>query len=248
MKFTVHHFDTLDSTNKFALEKCSTLENYSVIVATMQTAGKGRNGKKWLSNDGENLYFSLVLKPDNLTPTESSTLPQLMSLAVYNTLLKAELQHSWIKWPNDIFVKEKKICGILCEAKLKNNSIDSLIIGVGINVNASKESLSKIDVPATSILNESSDKKPFIINEILHYILAEFDKNYQIWLNPKERTSLQEQWRQASKLIGKAVKLSNNSETIYGTVVDFTTLGELILQTENGFKTFSCGDLSLRPI
>ena len=248
MKFKIQKFQSIDSTNKYALENSHELENYTVISAQHQTSGKGRKGRKWISTDGSNLYFSLIIKEPNIKTSELSGIPQLMALAVYKTLHKAGIKKSWIKWPNDVFVEDKKICGILCESRFKGTEIDALIIGVGVNVNSSQENLSQIDVPATSIHIESNDKAPYNSDELLHVILNYFDKDYQTCLNENNRISFKEEWRNASNLIGKPVKLLDDEKEIFGTVADFSTTGEIILQTERGFQTYSYGDLSLRKV
>ena len=248
MKFKVHKFQSIDSTNKYALEKADTLENYSVICARTQSAGKGRKGRKWISTDGENLYFSLLIRNPAVEVTEISGIPQLMALSVYKTLLKAGILDCWIKWPNDVFVDDRKICGILCESRFKGSKIDALVIGVGVNVNASKQSLSTIDIPATSVLHETGDGDPYDIDQLLHVILNNFDHSLNEWLQPEKKEKFTEEWRSASRLIGKPVKLIDDELEIYGTVADFSVNGEIILQTEKGFQRFSYGDISLRVV
>ena len=110
----------------------------------------------------------------------------------------------------------------------------------------SQEELAKIDIPATSMLAESKDKVPFSSEETLHVLLQAFYENFTTWLVKDNRPAIVELWRQNSRLIGKAVCLSDSDERIYGTVVDFTENGEILIQTEKGVNTYSYGDLSLR--
>ena len=248
MKFTILKLDEVDSTNKYTLENLSSLEDYTAVVAKTQTAGKGRKGRNWISTDGQNLYFSLLVKEPKINLSEISGIPQLMGLAVHQSLNHAGVKNSWIKWPNDVYVERKKICGILCESRFKGSQIEGLVIGVGVNVNSTQESLDSIDAPATSVRVCTNDTAPFNTEELLHLILNNFHKAYSKWLNPESRSELLEEWRQSSRLIGKAVKLSGDSEEICGTVADFSTNGEIIIQTEKGFQNFSYGDLSLREI
>jgi len=248
MLFKIQKFDEIDSTNKFALENTHKLSDYSVICAKTQSAGRGRKGRKWVSTEGENLYFSLLLKSPAVKLSEISGIPQLMGLAIYKGLVSSGVKDSWIKWPNDVYINNKKICGILCESRFKGSEIDGLVIGVGVNVNTPISSLEKIDTPATSILVETGEDEPFKVDELLHIILNNFDKYYKKWLKPSERPELQEEWRQASRLIGKAVKLLDDEIEILGTVADFSLTGEIIIQTEKGFQSFSYGDLSLREV
>ncbi|MCM8539402.1 MAG: biotin--[acetyl-CoA-carboxylase] ligase [Lentisphaeraceae bacterium] len=248
MKFKIRKFDEIDSTNKYTLKNASELDDCTVTVAKVQTAGRGRKGRQWISTDGQNLYFSLLLKNPKVDFAEISGIPQLMGLAVHKSLLTAGVKNSWIKWPNDVYVDRKKICGILCESRFKGSEIEGLVIGVGVNVNSSQESLDAIDSPAISIQIATGDSAPFNTDELLHLILNNFQKAYSKWLDRHTRNELQEEWRQASRLIGKAVKLMDDSVEIYGTVADFSTNGEIIIQTERGFQNFSYGDLSLRQV
>ncbi len=246
MQFKIHKFDAIDSTNKYALENIQNLTDYSVISAKHQTEGRGRKGRKWISTKGENLYFSLLLKSPKIELSEISGIPQLMGLAIYKALITSEVKDAWIKWPNDVYVNNKKICGILCESRFKGSGIDGLVVGVGVNVNTPLSSLKSIETPATSIIVETGESEPFKADELLHLILNNFDKYYRKWLNTSERPKLQEEWRQASRLIGKAVKLIDDEIEIPGTVADFSLTGEIIIQTEKGFQSFAYGDLSLR--
>ncbi len=171
-----------------------------------------------------------------------------MALAVNDMLKQCGIKNSWIKWPNDVYVNNSKICGVLCESRLQGNLLSALAIGVGVNINMPAETLAKIDNPATSMLVESKDKKPYINDEILPYILMKFTDGYQLYKNKETRAQIIEQWREASKLIGQQVVLQNDDKKIFGTAVDFNENGEIIIQTEKGFETFSYGDLSLRLI
>lgn len=248
MQFKIFKLEVVDSTNKYAFENIRNLPDYSVITAKSQTAGRGRKGRTWISTEGENLYFSLLLKSPEVSLNEISGIPQLMGLAIYKALITAGVKDAWIKWPNDVYVNNKKICGILCESRFKGSEIDGLVIGVGVNVNTPQHSLDLIDTPATSVIVETGESEAFKANELLHLILNNFDKYYNKWLQPAVRPELQEEWRQASRLIGKAVKLLDDGIEIIGTVADFSLTGEIIIQTEKAYQSFAYGDLSLREV
>lgn len=127
-------FDSLDSTNEEALRHIGTYDNLSVVAAREQTAGRGQRGNRWLSGPGENLTFSLVLKPENLPAADQMQLTALASVAVRAYLL-AEGIPARIKWPNDIYVGDRKICGMLIENGLRGPWIGHSVIGIGLNVN-----------------------------------------------------------------------------------------------------------------
>lgn len=127
-------FDSLDSTNRYAREHISEIDNLSVIAAEMQTAGKGQGDHKWHSEPGMNLLFSLVLKGTGLPANQQKLISDTTAESL-KELLAGHGIEAWIKPPNDIWVDKKKICGILIEHSLIGKRISWTIIGVGLNVN-----------------------------------------------------------------------------------------------------------------
>ena len=127
-------FDTIDSTNEEARRRISDIDNLSVLSAYEQTSGKGQRGNRWLSTRGENLMFSIVLKPEALEAGNQFVICEAASLSIVWLLAKYSI-NAEIKWPNDIYVDNKKICGILIENSLHGKHISSSIIGIGLNVN-----------------------------------------------------------------------------------------------------------------
>ncbi|MCX6009508.1 MAG: biotin--[acetyl-CoA-carboxylase] ligase, partial [Chloroflexi bacterium] len=151
----LYYYNRLSTTMETAKElaKKGTAEG-TVIIADTQTAGRGRLGRAWLSPEGS-LAMSLILKPslDNL--------PQLVmiaSLAVVRTIKKVAGIEAQIKWPNDILIKGKKICGILIENEVKGDRVNFAIIGIGINVNFDPLSFPEISDIATSLSHELGTK------------------------------------------------------------------------------------------
>lgn len=146
-KHDIIWLDSTDSTNQEALRQISRLDNLSVVSAERQTNGRGQRGNRWKSNDGENLLFSIVLKfSDNtsrgifhelmppLSAYDQFVLNEAAALAVVDFLAAHGISAD-IKWPNDIYVNGRKICGILIENSLRGNNVSSSIVGIGINVN-----------------------------------------------------------------------------------------------------------------
>jgi len=131
MNLNILHFDTLDSTNAYLKRKQGSLEDFSFVVASYQTAGKGREKRKWMANHGENLLFSILIKDPALL-TKGPRLSSIAAAGVASFLEKeVGLKGIAYKWPNDVYVSGKKICGILLEGSLPTY----LAIGVGVNVN-----------------------------------------------------------------------------------------------------------------
>ncbi len=152
----VFHFKQVDSTNSAAFRHAEKgAEPGSVFVADYQTKGRGKWGRNWISPKGKNLLFSILLRP-NLKGSEAPMLTQISCRSVASVLKEKLKLKTSFKRPNDILVRGKKICGILVEAKGFNNGrIESAVVGIGLNVNASPDEL----VPgATSILAETGKK------------------------------------------------------------------------------------------
>lgn len=124
------HFETIDSTNTYLKENYEKLDNFTFVSADFQSAGRGRNNRNWKSEKGENLLFSLLIKDKALIDKFSS----LSVISAFSIIKALNLEHLSIKWPNDIYYKDSKLCGILLEA-VTRNEIECLIIGIGLNVN-----------------------------------------------------------------------------------------------------------------
>ena len=133
-KHDIIWLQSVDSTNEEAKRHISDIDNLSVLSAWEQTAGRGQRGNKWTSNAGENLMFSIVLKSPVLMAEDHFALNEIAALSVSEFLSTYGIK-AQIKWPNDIYVDEKKICGILIENSFRGKSISSSIIGIGLNIN-----------------------------------------------------------------------------------------------------------------
>lgn len=137
--------DTIDSTNSEALRRLPDLPSCTVLAAREQTAGRGQRGNTWFSEPGKNLTFSIVLKfgPGAVSARDAHYLNCLASLSVVSLLDSFGIR-SQIKWPNDIYVGNKKICGVLIENKLEGQRIKDCVIGIGLDVN---QTVFKSDAP-----------------------------------------------------------------------------------------------------
>ena len=127
-------FDIVDSTNSEAARNLSTAPHGAVWAARFQTAGRGQKGNKWESASGENLMFSILLRPHFMPAHRQFLISQAMALAVCDLLAKWHIQ-ALIKWPNDIYIGEKKVQGMLVEHFLSGSNPLASIVGVGININ-----------------------------------------------------------------------------------------------------------------
>lgn len=234
----------IDSTNKYAIENFDSLKDRTLVTAESQTAGRGRRMKNWLSPEGVNLYASFVIKQINFNVSISSWIGGLAALYTVREIASA-VDTFWIKWPNDIYSKDRKIAGVLCEtvSDSQNHPI-GVIIGVGINVNMTKEQLSSIDKPATSLLVENSIQTSIqTVGEKLH------DKmNYFTDLAQKSEEKLYKLWKSDNKIVGRKVNVDIlGKDHISGKVVDIKPCGSLYIMDENGdFHTLYSGDVSVK--
>ncbi|MDD5802527.1 MAG: biotin--[acetyl-CoA-carboxylase] ligase [Solobacterium sp.] len=166
------HFETIDSTNTYLKENYEKLDNFTFVSADFQSAGRGRNNRNWKSEKGENLLFSLLIKDKALIDKFSS----LSVISAFSIIKALNLEHLSIKWPNDIYYKDSKLCGILLEA-VTRNEIECLIIGIGLNVNQ-REFVGEYKRTPTSlyqITNQSQDIR-LLKDKIFNQIYSDFMK------------------------------------------------------------------------
>lgn len=166
-KYTMHRYRVLSSTNTFLKEHLEEFTEFSVIWAEEQTAGRGRFTRIWTSAAGKDLTFSMLLPLNNMEKDRWPNIPQVAALAVAEIIERHGLAAK-IKWPNDVLVNQKKICGILCES-VKRKGKYNAVLGIGVNVNSSQEALADIPVPATSLsqeLNTIVPLEPLCLNFI----------------------------------------------------------------------------------
>ena len=201
-----------------------------LVAADLQTAGRGRMTRGWFSPDGANLCFSLLLRPD-VAPHCAATLPLVIGLAVAEALAECEpsLQPE-IKWPNDILVGGRKICGILCEMQPKGNAIDYLVAGIGVNVNVT-DFPPELCASATSIAIEIGKETPRGI--ILAAILNRFEPLYDQW-RAFGFKALAQQVNMLDALRGKPIRMELSGKPVEGTACGIQPDGALLLRTAKG--------------
>lgn len=153
-RYTELHFTTIDSTSTYIKNNLNSLCDLTFVSADEQTNGHGRSGRKWESSKSENLMFSLLLK-NKESAERFSSVSLLTAVSVLTVLQSYGVKNVQIKWPNDVYVGDRKMCGILLESRSDENGIAALIVGVGINVN---ETFFSSELNATSICLELGKK------------------------------------------------------------------------------------------
>ena len=237
------YLESVDSTNKYAADNFTNLPNQTIIFSQIQTAGKGRNGKIWHSPNEENIYASYIIKDPKFQPAKASWIG---ALAAINTLqVHAEDLDFWIKWPNDVYLKRKKIAGILCESHLDNNNkVDGVIIGMGININMSSKTLSKLEKPATSLFNEKKNKLK--IEDIQKSLAYQIEIIYKMLVS-EGIDFIFTKWKKLNGLINRDIEvLQDNGNILSAKAIDIDKSGELIIIDNLGKEhhIFS-GDVSI---
>jgi BirA family biotin operon repressor/biotin-[acetyl-CoA-carboxylase] ligase len=231
-------FDKINSTNLYIKNHHKNLESGTIIAAKHQTAGYGRLQRNWEDSANNNLTFSLLLK---LPLSERiSLLTQVTAASVYKTLKELNIDVS-IKWPNDIIVDNKKICGILLETILEKKSV-SVTIGIGLNVNAlhfTKELSNK----ATSMALETGSK--YILEDILDLLIENLNIYIKDYLEGKD--DFLKICRKNSYLIGKNVYLNKNDINSV-LVKDIDNLGRLVVLDNNKEEKYTGSEVSLKNI
>ncbi len=235
------HFDSLNSTNETLgqLSKKIELQNGFYITADYQISGNCQNNDKWDSNPKENLLISIFLNLD-LNIENSFMLNQLASLAVLDTLSNFLDQKIEIKWPNDVYVDNKKISGILINNMVKGGIINSSVIGIGINVNQTNFN-QKYIATSMKLLN----KKDFELNEIEKMLMKNIKKQSMILLEKK--VSLLSS-RYNNHLYGKNLDslFILNKKRIYAKVIEVNQNGKIKLMFGDGeVNEFSQNEVKL---
>jgi BirA family biotin operon repressor/biotin-[acetyl-CoA-carboxylase] ligase len=240
----IHYFKKTISTQevakKLAMEGA---REGTTVIAEMQTGGKGRRGRAWHSPPG-GIYLSILLRP-RISPTQAPLLTLLAGVATARVLrhlygLKAEL-----KWPNDVMVGDRKICGILTEMGAETEIVNYCIMGIGINANVELADFPLEFRGATTSLKEELGEK-ISRAELVRKLLKEIEQLYLIF---EKRGPLQilNEWRALTNTLGAWVRVTGQTEVIEGRAMDIDSNGALLVKLQDGsLKKVVAGDVSLR--
>lgn len=240
------YFDSIDSTNTKAQELAEKgYPSGTLVVADKQIAGKGRRGRNWESPSGCGIFMTLMLKPD-INPNNASMLTLVSALAVAKALADITGKDAKIKWPNDIVIDGRKVCGILTEMSAQFDYINNIVIGIGINVNNSSFP-EEISATASSLRLLSGGKK-YRRAEIIEKIMEYFEKYYSIFLETEDLSALVDEYDAMLVNMKRQVKVLDPKEPFEGTAMGITKTGELIVDTWESRKLVSSGEVSVRGI
>lgn len=242
----VFHFNNIDSTNIKAKELAkNNAPDGSIVISDEQSLGSGRFNRRWTSPQG-GIWFTIILKP-NVPPSEAPKITQIAGASIYKTFENMGIQCD-IKWPNDIHINNKKVCGILAEMKCDMDTVHYLVLGIGINVNIDKSSFNEeIKDTATSLKIEFN--KEFSKKQILADVLYNFENLYNEFLDGLNLSSTVEICREHSNIWGKKAKLITYNKEEIVTCISLSDNGDLIIEDESGNKrTVLSGEISFKSL
>lgn len=242
----VLYFDTIDSTNTKAQELAEKgYPSGTLVVADKQESGKGRRGRSWVSPSGTGIFMTLMIKPD-INPNNASMLTLVAALAVAKAITSVTGEEAMIKWPNDIVVNSKKVCGILTEMNAQFDYINHIVVGIGINVH--NESFpEEISQMASSLMIEAGGKR-FHRAQIIAETMSYFEQYYDTFLKTQDLSALVREYDELLVNRNKSVRVLDPKEPFDGKAMGITPKGELIVDTWESRKLVSSGEVSVRGI
>ncbi len=240
----IHYLSETDSTNNVARELAEQgFKEGTIVVSETQTRGKGRLGRKWISPKG-GIWLSIILKP-KIKPSELIKITLLTAVAVAKAI-KEELNiNAEIKWPNDVLVDERKVCGILTETFSQGEKLQYVIVGIGINANFDisvfPEELRRTATSLKKVLGREINRERLICS-----LLRKMEFYYEALMKGRTKAILNE-WRKLSSMLGYKVEVSSFKERFEGTAVDIDNEGWLIVKLDDGtLKKIVSGDVTVR--
>ncbi len=237
------HFEELASTNDYAnelLSKSKPIEG-TVISTFRQTAGRGQIGSKWESEPDKNLSFSTILYPTFLSPREQFWLNIAVSLAVRAFVAKYTEKVVKIKWPNDIYVENRKICGILIQNSITSQFLQSSIIGIGVNVN--QTFFSENAPNATSLALETG--RAFSLHELLESLCQQLEKQYLHLKNSPERHTLHKKYLSHFYRYQTLTDFRHADGSIFrGTIIGINEIGQLLIEVNGQLEAFNIKEIT----
>lgn len=229
----IHYHEDVGSTNEVAKRLAlQGARQGCLVIAERQSRGRGRLGRRWYSPEG-GLWFSVVLRP-TVNAAKVPKLALMAAVAVSKAISEALGLRVEIKWPNDILIRGRKVCGILAEATLKGENLQFVVLGVGLNVNINVQALPREVRESATSLNKVAGRK-VDRNELLCRCLTWLGHFYQMFQSGKFNLILEEWWKQAS-FFGDDIEVRGLAETIRGRAIDVDKDGALILELTDGTR------------
>lgn len=243
--YQIRRYEEIDSTNLEARRLISQgFGHGTVILAETQLAGRGRLGRTWVSAKGTGLWFSVILTPKG-GMQQASQYSFVMAVAVAEGIRAVTGLEAKVKWPNDIVLHGKKVCGILLELAAEPNQAVQLIAGIGINANQQPDDFpEEVQAKATSLAIETG--RELDRQALLDAVLRQITDNLAL-LERQGFDAIRERWLALSCVMGKKVQILQHGDAIlHGTAVGLAEDGALLVETKSGIVPILAGDVSLR--
>lgn len=238
----VYYYERTTSTNEIArdLADCGS-SNGLLVVAEEQTGGRGRLGRGWFSPYGKGIWCSVVLYPP-VNPANAPPLTMLSAVAVARAIREVTGIEAGIKWPNDLLLEDKKVCGILAEMNAEMERVNYLIIGMGINVNI-EDFPEEIRDMATSLKIHTGRHVSRV--ELLQAVLKEMEQFYKIWLE-YGFGPIRKAWKEMCIMLHRRVRVNGMKDIVEGWAEDVDENGNLVLRLADGsLRRLVAGEVSL---
>ena len=242
---SIIYLESVDSTNNYLKNIAFKAEPFTVVLSDEQTFGKGRLGREWSSQKGAGIFMSILLKPD-IEPSQAPKITLIAAAAMTKALETVTSMSVGIKWPNDLIMNQKKVCGVLTEMSAELGSVNYVVVGIGVNVNqeAFPEPLKE---KATSLYLEG--KRSFSRKKILLEFFMVFESLYEDFINNKTLKSTMDICKDHSILLDKEVYLQTKADKRKVRVIDFNEAGHMIVLNENHEKeAVFYGEVSVRGL
>lgn len=234
--------DTTDSTNSLAFKLAIGGDpEGTCVVAEAQKTGKGRLNRVWFSPPGENLYLSVILKPF-IHPSMVYPITFISSLAVYDTIERITGIVPTLKWPNDVLIRGKKVCGTLIEISTEADMVRFIVVGIGFNINMKEKEIDElIKNKATSLHIET--KKTYERALVCGILLSNLDKYYSIFRKNGEQ-EICNIWEKTAQIKGKYLEINQMGEFYSGISEGIDTSGAMLININGKVKRIIAGDVS----
>lgn len=238
-----HSFASVKSTNDHAAQLADqNVPEGTIVTAEQQTKGRGRLGRVWHSPAGLGIYLSMILRP-SFPPDRAPGLSILTGLALVDAIRAQTSLPAMLKWPNDVYLGDRKCAGILTELSAERGKIHSVIVGVGINVNHGVGHFpEELRTRATSLRRALKRKVSRV--ELLQQFLLSFEKKYAQY-QKDDLKSFATQLKKLSYLLGREIELQSGVRRIGGRVNGIDSTGRLILETPSGIELISAGEVTV---
>lgn len=240
------YYEKADSTNVRAKEAGNAgAKDRTLYLAEQQDDGRGRRGRSWESPAGGSIYMTLLLRPE-IAPVKAPMLTLVMAAAVAAGIEAATGIRAGIKWPNDIVVNGRKVCGILTEMSTEIDHIHYVVIGVGINVNQ-EEFSEEIKQIATSLKRETGEH--FSRGLLIKAIMKKFDEYYSLFMERGDLSGILELYNELLVNRGREVRVLEVGNEYHAHAIGINSEGELLVDTPEGErKHIFAGEVSVRGI